>query len=182
MHCPEPDLYQRLITDIKQEFPKFRIVEKVDNPFQKLIGKLLYLITFGKMDDYLEGYFTTLGQRIYVPPSWHKRSPEDRYIVMCHERVHMRQFRKFTWPGMTLLYLLVPLPMGLAYFRARFEREAYAETIRATAEVYDIDYVQKEWFRGHIIRQFTSASYGWMWPFSAAMQRWYDEQVEKAKQ
>ena len=28
---------------------------------------------------------------------------------------------------MALLYVLVPLPMGLAYFRARFEKEAYAE-------------------------------------------------------
>lgn len=173
----EPDVYERLLVELNAEFPRFKVIEKADNAFQKFIHNSLRVVTFGKMNDYIEGYFTTLGQRIYVPPRWQTRSAEDRYIVMCHERIHMRQFRKFTWPGMALLYLLVPLPMGLAYFRARFEREAYAETIRASVEIYDLDYVKQDWFRDHILKQFYSASYGWMWPFKKSMNRWYDEQI-----
>jgi len=174
----EMDVYDRLLVELKDEFPGFRVIEKADNRFQKLIHNLLRVVTLGKMNNYIDGYFTTLGQRIYVPPSWHTRSAEDRYIVMCHERVHMRQFRKFTWPGMAILYLLVPLPMGLAYFRARFEQEAYAETIRASVEIYDLDHVKTKCFRDHILRQFSGASYGWMWPFKKSMNLWYEAQIQ----
>ena len=45
--------------------------------------------------------------------------------------------------GDGVLYMLVPLPMGLAYFRARFEKEAYAETIRAAAEVWGREYARQ---------------------------------------
>src|SRR5437764_14588221 len=37
---------------------------------------------------------------------------------------------------MAILYVLLPLPVGLAWFRAYFEKEAYAETIRVAAEVW----------------------------------------------
>ena len=29
--------------------------------------------------------------------------------------------------------------------------------------------------RAHVVRQFTSAAYGWMWPFPGAIERWIDE-------
>jgi hypothetical protein len=29
-------------------------------------------------------------------------------------------------------------------------------------------------FRERIVRQFTGPSYGWMWPFRASVERWYD--------
>lgn len=173
------EAYDRLLVEISAEFPRFRIIPKSESPFQKLIHKALVVVTFGQMRSYLDSYQTTLGQRIYITPSWQERSFEDRYMVLCHERIHMRQFRRFTWPGMTILYLLFPLPMGLAYFRARFEMEAYAESIRAAAELYGKAHVEEAEFRDHILRQFTSASYGWMWPFPGLMARWYQREVDK---
>ena len=64
--------------------------------------------------------------------------------------------------------------MGLAWFRAYFEKEAYAETIRAAAEVWGPDFPAADAYRRYIISQFTSASYGWMWPFERSLNRWYD--------
>jgi hypothetical protein len=77
--------------------------------------------------------------------------------------------------GMALLYVLVPLPVGVAWFRAQFEKAAYAESIRAAAEVWGADYPRRAEYRRHVIRQFTGASYGWMWPFRGGLERWYDQ-------
>ena len=174
----ESEAYDRLLAELRAEFPRFQLIPKSESPFQKLIHYALLGVTLGQMRTYLSSYQTTLGYRIYVTPNWERRSKEDRYMVLCHERVHMRQFRRFTWPGMTLLYLFLPVPMGLAYFRARFEMEAYAESIRAAAEIYGKAHVQEPEFREHILQQFTSASYGWMWPFPGFMARWYQRQLD----
>jgi hypothetical protein len=96
---------------------------------------------------------------------------------MRHELVHLRQFRRYGLLGMALLYVLMPLPMGLAYFRARFEMEAYEETIRAAASVYGIAYVRAPSFRDYLVRQFVGPSYGWMWPFRRAVEAWYERAV-----
>ena len=76
---------------------------------------------------------------------------------------------------MAVLYVLLPLPMGLAWFRAHFEKAAYAETIRAAAEVWGAEYARSQAHRTHVIDQFTGPSYGWMWPFRASLERWYDQ-------
>jgi hypothetical protein len=135
------------------------------------------MITFGKMRDYLDSYQTTIGKTVYVTRDWDEWSADDRYVTLRHEAVHLRQFRRWTLPVMALLYLFVPLPMGLAYFRARFEWEAYAETIRATDEVFGRDAARN--LRSHVVAQFTSASYGWMWPFRRRVERWYDRELAR---
>lgn len=172
--------YESLLAELKEEFPGFRLIHKSQSGFQTLIHNALKVITFGQMRTYLSQYHTTLGQRIYVPDSWEEMSEDSRYVTLCHERMHMRQFRTFTWPGMTLLYLLAPLPMGVAYFRARFEMEAYAESIRAGAEVWGDDYVLGEEYKKYLLSQFTGASYGWMWPFPKKLERWYQRSLKAA--
>jgi hypothetical protein len=75
---------------------------------------------------------------------------------------------------MAIGYLLLPLPLGLAWCRYRLEREAYEETILAAAERWGADAVRAPEFRARLIEQFTSGAYGWMWPFPRALARWYD--------
>ncbi len=180
MDAPLISRYEALLVELAEEFPRFRLIQKSTSGFQKLIHKALLVVTFGQMRTYLSQYHTTLGQRIYVPDHWEDASEDSRYVTLCHERIHMRQFRKFTWPGMTLLYLLVPLPMGIAYFRARFEMEAYAESVRAAAEVWGPEYVRDADYKAYLLRQFTSPSYGWMWPFRGQLERWYERALRDA--
>jgi hypothetical protein len=52
--------------------------------------------------------------------------------------------------------------------------EAYAESIRAAAEVWGHEAPGRAAFRTHIIDQFCGPSYGWMWPFRRHVERWYD--------
>ena len=166
--------YRRLIEGISREFPRFRLVRKDRSRFQRAIHYGLCAITLGGMRSYLTSYQTTIGDTIYVTDDWDERDPDDRFVTLCHERIHLRQFRRYTVIGMAVLYLLVPLPMGLAYFRARFEKEAYAESIRRGAEVYGFEHVSAGDYRAHIVDQFLGPSYGWMWPFRGSIESWYD--------
>ena len=47
-----------------------------------------------------------------------------RTVLLRHERVHLRQRRRYGFLPFAILYLIPLLPLGLAYFRARFEWEA----------------------------------------------------------
>jgi hypothetical protein len=170
--------YGALVEEIRAEFPSFRIVAKRNSRIQHAIHTALYALTLGRMRSYLSSYHTTIGATVYVPDGWEEQSYEARYLVLRHERVHLRQFRRLTVPGMAFVYLLLPLPMGLSYFRARLEKEAYAETIRATAELYGLAEVRSPPFRERIVEQFLGAAYGWMWPFRRQVERWYDRIVE----
>ncbi len=166
--------YDRLVEALRAEFPRFRIVRKDRSPLHKAIHYSLIVLTFGRMRSYLDSFQTTIGRTVYVTADWDDTDPDQRYVTLRHEAVHLRQFRKFTLPGMALLYVFLPLPMGLAWFRAYFEKEAYAESIRAAAEVWGPAYPRRAAYREYVIGQFLGPSYGWMWPFRAQLERWYD--------
>jgi hypothetical protein len=166
--------YEQLLQEIREEFPGFRIVRKVDSWTQRAIGGLLRVVTFGAQNAYLDCYQTTIRRTVYVTEDWERLPFAQRYITMRHEREHLRQFRRYTTPLMALLYVFGPLPVGLAWFRAHFEKQGYAESIRAAAEVHGLAHVESAEFRAYVVRQFTSGAYGWMWPFPKAIHRWYD--------
>ena len=167
--------YDRLVADLRAEFPKFRIVRKDRSRLHRAIHWFLYGVTFGRMRSYLDSFQTTIGATVYVTPDWDDWDPDRRYVTLRHEAIHLRQFRKFTLPGMALLYVLLPLPLGLAWFRAYFEKQAYAESIRAAAEVWGSAYPKQAHYRSYILDQFVGPSYGWMWPFRGGLERWYDQ-------
>ena len=166
--------YRELVRALEREFPGLRLIPKRTSRGQRAIHVGLMIITFGGMRGYLAHYQTTIGRTIYLTDDWDERDPRDRYCTLRHEAVHLRQFRRYTLPGMAFLYLLLPLPLGLAWFRARFEREAYEESIRAAAEVWGPAAPAEAGYRARVIDQFLGPAYGWMWPFRQALERWYD--------
>lgn len=168
----EPRL-ERLLGELQQEFPRFRIVKKRTSNLQRAIHIALALITLGGQRVYLTQYHTVLFGTLWVPDSWDKMSDDDKYILLRHERVHLRQRARMGDFVMAFVYLVPFFPLFLAYGRARIEWEAYVETLRATAEVYGPE--KAEDLRAHIKRRFTGPEYGWMWPFPDAIDRWFDE-------
>lgn len=170
--------YDELMAALRIEFPGMRVVRKDQSPMHRAIHVVLFTVTLGRMRDYLDSFQTTIGKTVYVTADWDDLSVEQRYITMRHEAVHLRQFRRWTLPAMALCYVFLPLPLGLAWFRARFEQEAYAESVRAAAEVWGPAHVRSAAYRRSIVQQFLSASYGWMWPFPRAMERWYDRVLQ----
>jgi hypothetical protein len=165
---------ERFLAELKAEFPAFCVVPKRGDALSRAIDLALKLVTLGGQRHYLTRYHTVIGDTLYVPETWERLSDLDRVILLRHERVHLRQRRRYGAALMAFLYLVPFLPLGLAYGRARIEWEAYTETLRATAELLGPAAVRDAELRERIVRRFTGPDYGWMWPFRSVVERWYD--------
>jgi hypothetical protein len=170
--------YDLLVKQIKEEFPDFEIVPKNSSKFMKILNLLLKVITFGKMNRFMTDYTTTIGHRIYTSSEWENRSITTQLSTLRHERVHMRQAKKYGRFLYSLLYLLLPVPVGFAFFRAKFEMEAYEETLRAMHEFYGPTVFTKT-TKEVILGYFTGPDYFWMWPWRSNLEAWYDNFVDK---
>jgi hypothetical protein len=155
--------YQTYLETLRQRFPRFKVIPKSESRLNGLIDRALRLVTAGGQSSYMSHYVTTLGARIYTPTNWDERPSSVRYCVMRHEAVHIAQFKRYGWVGMTLLYVLLPLPFGFAAGRAWLEWEAYKETVIATWQVAGRDAARSDALRADIVRRFTGPDYGWMW-------------------
>ena len=173
---------ERFIEEVRAEFPDFKIVPKAGDSFSKLIDTALRVVTLGGQRNYLTHYHTVIGYTLYVPSSWNEGTDVDRLILLRHERVHMRQRRRYGMVVMAFIYLIPLFPLGLAYGRARLEWEAYEETLRATAEHLGIEVARSPDLRAKLVERFTGPDYGWMWPFPKTVGRWIDgalDQIER---
>jgi hypothetical protein len=159
--------YQALVAELRREGVRLQTKDLVWH--QRAIGALLRIIG---QNVYVDRYVTTIGRSIYLTPDWDQRTVEDRYATLRHERVHLEQFRRWGVVLMGVAYLLLPLPVGLAWFRMRWEREAYEETVRTWYELGGRPATDR--LRAHVIAQFTGPAYAWMWPFRGQLERWYD--------
>lgn len=167
-------LINALLHAMATRTPPVRVVPKAHLWHQHAIDRALRVLTLGGQDRYLTDYVTTFGRTIWVPANWERIPPLRRYEVLRHELVHVRQFERWGWCGMVFLYGLFPFPVGLAWGRARLEWEAYAETLRVTAEIEGLDAARDPRLHQEIIRRFTGPDYAWMWPFPRMVQRWID--------
>ncbi|HEX3771155.1 MAG TPA: hypothetical protein VHV30_09840 [Polyangiaceae bacterium] len=164
-------MHERLLDEIRREFPSFAIVRKRDSALQKAIGRLLFALTLGGQRYYMSHYHTVLFGKLFVPDTWDGMDDRARYVLLRHERVHLRQRRRMGDVGMAVVYIFPILPLGLAWGRARIEWEAYVETIVATAEVYGIEAARG--LEDHLVHRYTGPDYGWMWPFPSTVRRWF---------
>jgi hypothetical protein len=171
------DLSERLFHEIRAEFPGFRLVPKAGDRLSRWIDLALKLVTFGGQRTYLTEYHTVLGLTLYVGSSWNGTSDVDRAILLAHERVHLRQRRRYGFPLLAFLYLVPFFPLGLAYGRARLEWEAYAETLRATAMHRGVEAARDPQLRQRIVGRFIGGAYGFMWPFRRCVERWFDDVI-----
>jgi hypothetical protein len=160
------------LREIVAEFPGFAIKWKRDDALQRAIHVALAFVTLGGQRIYLSRYYTVMFGKLWVPESWATLPDEDRYILLRHERVHLRQRARMGDAVMAFVYLVPFFPLFLAYGRARIEWEAYTETLRATAEVRGV--AAAEALRHHIVSRFVGGEYGWMWPFPRQVNRWFD--------
>jgi hypothetical protein len=167
------------LDEICSEFPRFAIVKKRGDRLQRAIHVLLACITLGGQRVYLTHYHTAMFGKLYVPDCWDEMDDDSRYILLRHERVHLRQRKRMGDVWMALVYIFPIFPLGLAWGRARIEWEAYEETIRATYEVHGIRAARL--LKREIVRRYTSGDYGWMWPFPRTVERWFDAAIAELK-
>jgi hypothetical protein len=170
---------EALLAEIRREFPSFEILHKRDSALQRTLHVILATLTLGGQREYMTAYHTAMFGKLWVPDRWDAMGDLDRYVLLRHERVHLRQRRRMGDPLLAFVYLVPFLPLFLAYGRARLEWEAYAETIRATVEVYGVPAARS--LRPHIVGRFVGGAYGWMWPFPRAVGRWFDDVLEQCR-
>jgi hypothetical protein len=173
--APPTPRHHQLLAEIQREFPDFAIVPKRGDRLQHAIAFALALATVGGQRRYISAYHTVLFGKLYVADAWANMDDSSRYILLRHERVHLRQRRRMGDLPMAFVYLLPIFPVFLAWGRARIEWEAYRETIRATAEVHGLAAARA--LEAEIVRRYVGPDYGWMWPFPATIRRWFRQAI-----
>jgi len=163
--------YEAYAEELRQEFPRFVIRAKRASLGQRLIDRFLRLLTFGGNKSYLTSVVTTLGNTIYVPDGWDRWAPIQRHLILRHEAIHLRQFRRLTLPGMAFIYLVLPVPLFFAGGRAWLELEAYKETLTATWELQGREAAYRKSLHDGIVSRFTGSDYGWMWLWGGSIRR-----------
>jgi len=172
--------YQKILNETTNEFPDFEILPKKESKLMKVIDIALKIITFGQMKNFMTGFITTIGNKVYVPETWDNNTLTSKAEIIRHERIHMRQAKRYGRFLFSLLYLALPLPTVFAYFRKKFEQEAYEESLKALYE-YHGESVFTPRLKNFFISHFVSANYFWMWPFQKNLESWYDGVVSKIK-
>lgn len=165
---------------VRDEFPGFQIVRKEDSALMRAMAAVLRVLTLGRSRSFMDRYVTTVGQTVYVPSGWDSWSEVSRYVVLRHEVVHMRQARRMGAVAFAVAYLLLPLPAGLAYCRARLEMEAYGESIMALVERTGTSVVLSPGFQREMVDRLTGPDYLWCWPFKKAVAKWVRDAVDRA--
>jgi hypothetical protein len=174
-HEEQEVLYTETLLKVHNEGGK--IVDK-KGWFWKAIHVAVVILTFGTNRNFLKGYYTTIGPWIGVPEGWEARNLAGRIAVLEHELRHVKQCARCGFgnpivglPLFTILYLLLPLPIGLAYFRWRFEREAYAHGINVRIK---IEPHRRQDKIDSAVKQLTTGLYGWTWPFKKTVRAYFE--------
>ena len=120
---PGSQIWRKALLEPDDPIDRVRFVAKADS---RLMAAAALLLRGIGLRNFNERYWTTVGRTIYYPA--YVRDPRAHPQIIDHELVHVRQWERYglwLWAS----YLLLPLPFGLAWFRFRWEREAYLPEI-----------------------------------------------------
>ena len=142
--------FDRLWDAVHKEIPGARILNKKNSAFMRVtfavLTFLVKVFTLGQGKADWSGYTTTIWRTMYVPEDFFYWSDEDKYRLLRHELVHLRQFRR--WPMSFLdpyLWRVNALIMSFCYifvfpviltFRAKFERAGYTQSMLSWYEIH----------------------------------------------
>lgn len=119
--------------------------------------------------------WTTIGKTIYYPD--HIKNPYVYTDVIEHEKVHLEQYKKYGTFGFLFLYAFVFFPVLGAYFRWKFEREAYLVQMKLSP-VYKSSNKENIAFLINEIVDTLWFRYGFVWP-KPLMRKWFTKQLLK---
>jgi hypothetical protein len=144
------------------------------------IDVVLRILSLGKKKTFLTEFTTTLFETIYFPVDWTPENADALDIVtLHHELVHVSRIRELgdgeAIHGMfwfTVAYLFLPLPIGFAWFRYKWEREGYLKGAQIAKSLgYNIDLEV-------LVDALSGPSYIWAWPFKKGIRKWFAEHLK----
>lgn len=151
-----------LVDKLSKEFPGFKVVVKGDSKPMKFLNFFIRLWN----PDYMKRYTTVFGKTVYMPK--YLIGTDTGVEILRHEAVHIRDYQKWG-PIFVLTYAFLPLPVVITG-RAYWEFRGYVESMRAEYEQYG---TVPDYSIDFYTRQFTSASYLWMFPFPKTVRGWF---------
>jgi hypothetical protein len=151
-----------------------RVVDKESSTFMRFLYYLLLILSFGQFKTFMS-FHTTIGKTVYLAKAWEQSSDLAKLEVLTHEAVHIRQF-KSAWIFMMIAYIFLPIPIGLAYCRWMYEREAYLVGLKTLLK-FGWGREQIPYYVDHVLSNLGGPAYFWCWP-KAWMKSWFDEQVK----
>lgn len=114
-------------------------------------------------------------RRIYYPVGMtYDEAIADRGTI-CHELTHVRQSDDVGNFTFFVLYFLVPLPIGLAWYRMTWEAEAFTVQYLADPE---FDWGQ---FSEMAVDLIGGRAYGWAWP-KGGIRSWIDRCMDELEE
>jgi len=143
----------------------------------KVLAWLLKVATFGKLSTFNTEFITTIGHTIYVPDDYEQYDAIDKVAILRHELTHVSDFEKYGVVGFSLFYLLLYFPIGLAYFRYKFERTAYINEFKVTLKYFPT--YSKDALAQELADTMASADYLWCWPFKKSVYNWARAQLDQ---
>lgn len=164
--------YKQLIDSLPAH--GIKVVFKEQSWLFRAMGKLLWALSFGQNTTFMSSFVTTIGKTIALPTTWSARTTHEKLAVITHELTHVEQYKKWSLLFM-LAYLFVFFPIGLAYFRYRFEREAYVVGFRKLMQV-DPN-IDREYLVDWGVAEMTGPNYLWAWPFKKSVKRWFEKNL-----
>jgi len=179
----------RYLLELKRDFPSL-VFETKDRWYWKLIYYFLLIVSFGKQNEFLSAYTTTIGMLIAFSAKVHtsivEGKPggdwEDRlWALLRHEGKHLEDFKRFGVFLMFVIYIFIFFPVGLAWGRAWIERKGYIESLRAKF-VCDQHWAEDPRYRVWWIERFTGSSYIWQWPFKKQVAKWFDTELQALRE
>jgi hypothetical protein len=150
------------------------VVYKEDGWMWKAIAWIVMVVTFGKNKTFMTDFITTVGSKIGVPRAWDGWPDEMKAEILAHEFTHVKQAKKWTLPVFWIAYLFLPLPLGLAYCRYRFEREAYLAGFKMVMK-YAPD--NRQALIDQVVQEMTTSEYAWTWPFKKTVRAWFEARL-----
>jgi len=144
------------------------LVSKSDSRLMRLLGALLFW-----NDDFMTSFWTVVTlpgfRRIYYPAGMDQREAKNSTHILWHEIIHVFQADGpiwwLRWPwniSFSFLYTFAWLPIGLAYFRMRWETDAYAVGYVSRVNDGAMWYLLEEYAQW--VADSLATSYGWAWP------------------
>ena len=142
---------------------------KIKYKNESLLMKILGFITKPFCPKFMTTYTTTVGKTIYLPTKFESFAKRYQIMIIMNEKKHIEQYKKY-FPFYGLMYLFLPFPILFAYFRLKFECEAYAINIDAKLITYD-----------EVIESLSGPTYFWTWYSKEKIKKLLEHYVEELR-
>lgn len=149
--------YEERKKEMKKKFPKAEIRFKNESPFQMFLG--FFVQVFNKR--YMKTVTTTMFGHVYFPnKKFVEQDPKRASRILAHEMVHLEQMQRdklfslkylfpqclallsllsfVSWFFLLFLLFLAPWP---AYWRSKYEYEAYLVTLSLMSKETALNYI-----------------------------------------